>query len=148
MFQFPSNGKVYSEDGQESGGPSQVARFNSLQTGKCIQSSQGRLATRSYSSCFNSLQTGKCIQSSAAEEVVDYVLLRFNSLQTGKCIQSPAGWAMDVLKAYEFQFPSNGKVYSETLLKEYGQGEVKNVSIPFKRESVFRGSVGQRNLHN
>ena len=36
-----------------------------------------------------------------------------------------------------FQFPSNGKVDSEKRMKALKQ-ELADVSIPFKRESVFR----------
>ena len=38
----------------------------------------------------------------------------------------------------QFQFPSNGKVYSE--VHSFCLGERRWVSIPFKRESVFRAS--------
>ena len=36
-FQFPSNGKVYSEDRGKDNVPMRPISFNSLQTGKCIQ---------------------------------------------------------------------------------------------------------------
>ena len=112
-FQFPSNGKVYpkrrrrifvvehrrkvsipfkresvSKAFADSGYLVDVyACFNSLQTGKCIQSSSGRnFDTLSWKS-FNSLQTGKCIQS-YAEPRFRRLGACFNSLQTGKCIQS------------------------------------------------------------
>ncbi len=38
----------------------------------------------------------------------------------------------------KFQFPSNGKVYSELILTYTVNIDLKGVSIPFKRESVFR----------
>ena len=36
-FQFPSNGKVYSEQNKKGKGDGGGTSFNSLQTGKCIQ---------------------------------------------------------------------------------------------------------------
>ena len=69
--------------------------FNSLQTGKCIQSSGGWTFPVRHSLCFNSVQTGKCIQSQSV----------FNLM----CVQ------------YLFQFPSNGKVYSERPYFELSQ---------------------------
>ncbi len=139
-------------------------RFNSLQTGKCIQSlNQAVIPPRWYKvsipfkresvfrvsmlsfltrmkSCFNSLQTGKCIQrlilaTSASAAAV--TAQSFNSLQTGKCIQSRQSAAFPNTGPHRaFQFPSNGKVYSETGTTALDQTSF--VSIPFKRESVFR----------
>ena len=88
---------------------------------------------------FNSLQTGKCIQSIPkvikSDPTIDQVsipfkresvfrvfLLQFtsldrkcfNSLQTGKCIQSGLVILLYLAAIKKFQFPSNGKVYSET----------------------------------
>ena len=40
VFQFPSNGKVYSEEVRKLVAANGRTRFNSLQTGKCIQSSE------------------------------------------------------------------------------------------------------------
>ena len=91
MFQFPSNGKVYSE---------------------LIEA--GYDLSAEYTS-FNSLQTGKCIQSLQAQSRRSVKVESFNSLQTGKCIQS---WkiANERLQELTFQFPSNGKVYSENFV--------------------------------
>ena len=59
---------------------------------------------------FNSLQTGKCIQS--VDRLLDYGQLdSFNSLQTGKCIQRTSGFDVKIDEDFRFQFPSNGKVY-------------------------------------
>ena len=88
-------------------------RFNSLQTGKHIQSRAGQLAkSKDWRMRFNSLQTGKHIQrglknmkrkSAKTKVSIPFkresiskgirgwgwgLLLRFNSLQTGKHIQS------------------------------------------------------------
>ena len=123
--------------------------FNSLQTGKCIQShrairkrkvcrntfqfpSNGKVYSEAYAyaasltakdpACFNSLQTGKCIQSQLKRNIMFNNMNRFNSLQTGKCIQRPI--RNELLATVEpiepvFQFPSNGKVYSESTSTMY-----------------------------
>ena len=127
-FQFPSNGKVYSELKPEKITPCRES-FNSLQTGKCIQ----RVRFLHRNQGFNSLQTGKCIPFRRG------TLVSFNSLQTGKCIQTQRC----SIRQWKFQFPSNGKVYSEGQ-NTIGSITPQRVSIPFKRESVFRG----RNRHS
>ena len=135
--------------------------------------------------CFNSLQTGKCIQSEKMGKIVEVntvsipfkresvfrvsipkllesdedvsipfkresvfrgasdrsslifeVIEGFNSLQTGKCIQRLERQGLR-WKDHEFQFPSNGKVYSEQHHSRNNR-RTRQVSIPFKRESVFR----------
>ena len=86
-FQFPSNGKVYSE------------RYQDPRTSRLTGS-------------FNSLQTGKCIQRAWMLHQRDRKLMSFNSLQTGKWIQS-GNWPFAPVSRNLFQFPSNGKVYSE-----------------------------------
>ena len=138
--------------------------FNSLQTGKCIQSPVHSSGLSSVPVCFNSLQTGKCIQRRK------FLIMRlswegkcFNSLQTGKCIQrDPSTSTKKPLSIVSipfkresvfrenqhvlysaldrFQFPSNGKVYSEVSSKLGRLTGLDKVSIPFKRESVFRGN--------
>ena len=72
--------------------------------------------------------------------VVDVVAC-FNSLQTGKRIQSVSCNLGSLRKHKMFQFPSNGKAYpkGETLVQ---MREGKIVSIPFKRESVSKGTDG------
>ena len=136
--------------------------FNSLQTGKCIQ----RLKLVKYCwtlSSFNSLQTGKCIQSCKDllhRTVGLYDLFQFPS--NGK-VYSEESLQANHLWAVEFQFPSNGKVYSEVVTqapterkagfnslqtgkciqrreRNRGHPSTNRVSIPFKRESVFRVS--------
>ena len=96
VFQFPSNGKVYSES---------PIRYANIQ--------------REHNS-FNSLQTGKCIQSNwkAREPFIEYL---------------------------QFQFPSNGKVYSEGFIMTTRTMK-RRVSIPFKRESVFRADNGDHHI--
>ena len=111
-FQFPSNGKVDSERRIRLENFI-VFGFNSLQTGKWIQSIlMGSIRDGLASSRFNSLQTGKWIQSLSIF-LKKRIEKGFNSLQTGKWIQS--------------------RRYSQ-----YSQGSRNYVSIPFKRESGFR----------
>ena len=116
--------------------------------------------------CFPSLPAGKCIQRPSWPPPLLKSSLRFDSLQTGECIQSEilqdsTFFSPGVRKVsipfkresvfretnyylqrnsfyYEFQFPSNGKVYSKlngNLLRPH---EFHGVSVPFQRESVFR----------
>ena len=87
MFQFPSNGKVYPKAISVMWKLRSTACFNSLQTGKCIQSAIKRSVGVYSFNCFNSLQTGKCIQRTVSE-TEGQNNESFNSLQTGKRIQS------------------------------------------------------------
>ena len=110
MFQFPSNGKVYSET------------IVDMETGIKQE-------------CFNSLPTGKCIQRWHAylhyspSSVVSIPFQRESVFRV---------WVDPRVVTNGFQFPSNGKVYSEAELRRDGYVRKKVVSIPFKRESVFR----------
>ena len=112
MFQFPSNGKAYPKKCRFFGLHFKALSFNSLQTGKPIQSdsetveklndpnevsipfkreslSKAVLADMiTEVESFNSLQTGKPIQRQAASAIVRDFGSCFNSLQTGKPIQS------------------------------------------------------------
>ena len=113
VFQFPSNGKVYSEGAAAvPAAKSSNGKFQFPSNGKVYSESAPAEIQKSYFKCFNSLQTGKCIQSRLRNhshaggptvsipfkresvfranmmrhKVIDHV--GFNSLQTGKCIQS------------------------------------------------------------
>ena len=133
MFQFPSNGKAYPKTNSlifknfisvsipfkresVSKGPDETEEeetdesFNSLQTGKRIQSSELNEVQRAAVDSFNSLQTGKRIQrfSQSVSQFLSHSC--FNSLQTGKRIQRIIVVAGDNADA-GFQFPSNGKAY-------------------------------------
>ena len=82
--------------------------FNSLQTGKCIQSHKER-GSLEYDYCFNSLQTGKCIQRLQLTVLSKPTLVSipFKRESVSKAIPSfprKSRWG-------KFQFPSNGKVY-------------------------------------
>ena len=137
-FQFPSNGKVYSESPHPKlhilGSP---VRFNSLQTGKCIQRISLGM-TDELISGFNSLQTGKCIQRLNRIALYEVGHGEFQFPSNGKVYSE---FFFVVCKVHYlqtmFQFPSNGKVYSE-ITTPIPKRRKQDVSIPFKRESVFR----------
>ena len=62
--------------------------------------------------CFNSLQTGKPIQSVIVLPKEKFQTIRFNSLQTGKPIQRRKVLFQNGTHLWRmFQFPSNGKAY-------------------------------------
>ena len=87
--------------------------FNSLQTGKCIQSLfQDRTelhVDEGVSIPFKRESVSKDRFQGGAVIKVD---LGFNSLQTGKCIQrTDRPVSRSNRQGTRFQFPSNGKVY-------------------------------------
>ena len=140
-FQFPSNGKVYSEyiDVHQYSKCAE-SRFNSLQTGKCIQRDVvisvgfGTLIVE-----FPFPSNGKVYSEEL--EISNVVKIEsFNSLQTGKCIQRSNQVSMDRLECYIVSIPfKRESVFRADLLMPYLRYE--QVSIPFKRESVFRVRV-------
>ena len=112
---------------------------------------------------FNSLQTGKCIQSEQAEKLLDIDIQEFQFPSNGKVYSKRRQVSDNRYCQCWFQFPSNGKVYSKSRASrecyEYGQmrfnslqtgkciqsskwekarADISRVSIPFKRESVFK----------
>ena len=89
LFQFPSNGKVYSKD-QE----------------KCPGSSQSQVSIP--------FKRESVFKGEELPQLIEYLI-----------------------NQQEFQFPSNGKVYSKFLERKRGT-KLESVSIPFKRESVFK----------
>ena len=117
-FQFPSNGKLHSNF------------FSQLKNLSKIS--------------FNSLQTGNCIQTKKMSEKYDVVKVSFNSLQTGNCIQTYHGIFCS-FSDHWFQFPSNGKLHSNLLMKLAKKYPQIKVSIPFKRETAFKPSSRGRN---
>ena len=162
MFQFPSNGKVYPKSDRGSldtratnvsipfkresvskGGTIGISRrhstdcFNSLQTGKCIQS-QSRIQSRQkHRPGFQFPSNGKVYPKWWRVFGGHADTRSFNSLQTGKCIQSVL--TQDEQSWFVFQFPSNGKVYPKWHRSEHRPIEPNRyVSIPFKRESVSK----------
>ena len=176
VFQFPSNGKADPKSETKISGQIPLRRgrlsFNSLQTGKRIQSTPTikfiRLADESrwLHSSFNSLQTGKRIQSH---------MKGFESVVLTAKSKFP-----DTVPVKEFQFPSNGKADPKSKKVESGTSPCEDplqsfnslqtgkriqsslgglrikvtfweiVSIPFKRESGSKVDVKytQRTLEN
>ena len=136
-FQFPSNGKVYSEiSSNGTGTANKVFQFPS--NGKVyselliIESPEAPLQNG-----FNSLQTGKCIQRNRTNEETEADLESFNSLQTGKCIQSQEGSVFSEQGSDQVSIPfKRESVFRVTRLET--EAVIYKVSIPFKRESVFR----------
>ena len=114
-FQFPSNGKAYPKPVQEHIPPIAPVSFNSLQTGKPIQSEIYLGQKAKGISGFNSLQTGKPIQRLRCSQSIP-MRRCFNSLQTGKPIQRFITRLVDEDHGM-FQFPSNGKAYPKTTRK-------------------------------
>ena len=108
-FQFPSNGKVYPKAGRDFYSVEEDYWFQFPSNGKVYPKAQSHLRWDNDNS-FNSLQTGRCIQSDGKINEWTIKVGRFNSLQTGRCIQSKT---RDELREplVAFQFPSNGKVY-------------------------------------
>ena len=113
-FQFPSNGKVNSELKLMKSLLFIQSRFNSLQTGKWIQRFVPPQTTVPW-------RTSVSIPFKRESEFRD---IRFNRAEQ--------------FARAEFQFPSNGKVNSEEALEALQFVWNAIVSIPFKRESGFR----------
>ena len=86
-----------------------INSFNSLQTGKCIQSEADEKAL-SAGILFQFPSNGKVYPKEYSEEHLSEIASCFNSLQTGKCIQRSCA-VTKTDPVVRFQFPSNGKVY-------------------------------------
>ena len=114
LFQFPSNGKAYTKSVTWLTILPRLELFQFPSNGKAYtKASNGRLEpARIYKS--------------------------FNSLQTGKHIQSMCYQYRSINKACLFQFPSNGKAYTKLYCSICRDTKIFNVSIPFKRESIYK----------
>ena len=164
-FQFPSNGKAYPKHDwkgyfcQHNGEVSipfkreSISKdrhsqrpclnnafcFNSLQTGKHIQSHSDHAVLIHKEAVFQFPSNGKAYPKVACLDrpVIRYI--SFNSLQTGKHIQRDQRRGQGGRQSrIRFQFPSNGKAYPK--LKQPLKRKPKlRVSIPFKRESISKG---------
>ena len=136
-FQFPSNGKAYpkvivhkikddyfiyvsipfkreslSKEQSDYRETLSRHRFNSLQTGKPIQSPPWFYPTGLAIWGFNSLQTGKPIQSGRGGRIYSYsdggtVSIPFKRESLSKAMEE----MLCFTKIFLFQFPSNGKAY-------------------------------------
>ena len=197
-FQFPSNGKAYPKVGIYLTQRDSMRSFNSLQTGKPIQShnrncdiaikaclfqfpSNGKAYPKYFESFnnhatadvrFNSLQTGKPIQSPAWHECQIYgrtcvsIPFKRESLSKVRIVRS-IGWRLNPLvsipfkreslskdkrgiknstaEIQAFQFPSNGKAYPKKRVYLIRINQWQLVSIPFKRESLSKDGKRQLN---
>ena len=87
-FQFPSNGKLHSNEGgfEVTNKPVKVSIPFKRET--AFKLAEGLSNTEARELCFNSLQTGNCIQTRKDFKMLKAVLVSFNSLQTGNCIQT------------------------------------------------------------
>ena len=110
--------------------------FNSLQTGRCIQSRFAHLWYQPCGKSFNSLQTGRCIQRQFSQRAQNGVHGRFQFPSNGKVYPKERRSWFHTDK-WEFQFPSNGKVYPKRL-KRFLQTASTEFQFPFKREGVSK----------
>ena len=140
--------------------PDTPSSFNSLQTGKYIQSPNREPSSWKISS-FNSLQTGKYIQrlmtcamrsswcvsipfkresisKALAASGVKVFNFRFQFPSNGKVYPKNPNPRLQTIHNPQFQFPSNGKVYPKS--KSLAKRRINSicVSIPFKRESISK----------
>ena len=135
--------------------------FNSLQTGRHIQTRMELVLDLVTTKCFNSLQTGRHIQTyNNRLQFIHHTVFQFPSngkahSDTPDTLCAESRWVglfqfpsngkahsdlcrqTLVHQTDEFQFPSNGKAHSDarTYAEIQHQGRV---SIPFKREGTFR----------
>ena len=160
LFQFPSNGKAHSDKVLKRRKETLSSRFNSLQTGRLIQTdgvtevkmtaevvfqfpSNGKAHSDQESahswgkilSCFNSLQTGRLIQTLPTTVSCLFTLPCFNSLQTGRLIQT-IGSLIVTPEVLSFNSLQTGRLIQTLNRKRPNPSSV--VSIPFKREGSFR----------
>ena len=136
LFQFPSNGKVYSKWNNSPPGTRTAYPFQFPSNGKVyskhfqkIEKSEKILVVE-----FQFPSNGKVYSKYSRHLIFSMDTYSFNSLQTGKCIASFC-WNIALAVAQGFQFPSNGKVYSKRVMVTHTL-IIHYVSIPFKRESV------------
>ena len=139
MFQFPTNGKVYPKRAPKTHNTGEPDSFNSLRTGRCIQSFLLMFILELFTSNkFQFPTNGKVYPKKIRDAVIDSSVYGFNSLRTGRCIQRKKHTLSRRAKYISFQFPTNGKVYP----KEGAAGSVASngpeVSIPYEREGVSK----------
>ena len=146
VFQFPSNGKVDSENSLTTGNNSPIISFNSLQTGKWIQRGMQIDKIVENIFLFQFPSNGKVDSESQLLLFFGVVIKEcFNSLQTGKWIQrflltlGPCSLTVSIPFKRESGFRVNPTLKMTAM-------DVAQVSIPFKRESVFR-AYGRKSMH-
>ena len=108
-FQFPSNGKADRKESIRLARAIKRFVFNSLQTGKRIQSIKERSMLR-VSESFNSLQTGTRIQRAAFSMVLASTTLVSIPFKRERGSQDLSRLHRHKM-AITFQFPSNGNAY-------------------------------------
>ena len=114
-FQFPSNGKLHSNNIQIYASAGVLAMFQFPSNGKLHSNNIQIYASAGVLAMFQFPSNGKLHSNQAMEDYERRSLLSFNSLQTGNCIQTEeAGRQADIL--VQFQFPSNGKLHSNSAL--------------------------------
>ena len=114
-------------------------RFNSLQTGRHIQTIVVSIKTLNSGERFQFPSNGKA-HSDVKTKHLNFTMRMsgFNSLQTGRHIQTQSQKSTRRISA-GFQFPSNGKAHSDCqCLCRKRDCVLHGVSIPFKREGTFR----------
>ena len=114
MFQFPSNGKAYPKAGEKLHGPQTITVFQFPSNGKAYPKKDIIVGVEVKQNSFNSLQTGKRIQSRvivcACDGAVLLVSIPFKRESVSKV--NFDGTIVEWLDM--FQFPSNGKAYPKS----------------------------------
>ena len=140
LFQFPSNGKVYpKKEYKNEDSKSKNQSFNSLQTGKYIQSQQQFSHSSFWHHCFNSLQTGKYIQRILDKEqqmrISTNVSIPFKRESISKENPNSGGLGTGT----DVSIPFKRESISKGLPLFWFPAFWRYVSIPFKRESISKG---------
>ena len=120
-------------------------RFNSLQAGRGVQRQGGSTRSQRRKKRFNSLQAGRGVQSNYYRKTMMATKFSFNSLQAGRGVQSDASRVERIFGQSQcFNSLQAGRgVQSQNQLQQ-SLNCVKRVSIPFKREGVFKVTSRKR----
>ena len=145
-FQFPSNGKAHGKhkDEKRCGG---LGKFQFPSNGKA----HGKQATiQRRHTCLRQFQfpsNGKAHGKHCSPPLfLLNFFMCFNSLQTGKHMESlHHGYIR--MRHDKFQFPSNGKAHGKPQ-RQFRQAMTVIVSIPFKRESTWKGGTQRNYIRN
>ena len=146
QFQFPTNGKAYPKWWNTEKMKLAILCFNSLRTGKHIQS---------WSVCWCCIPLDYLVSIPYERESISKadgwnpwkssISKSFNSLRTGKHIQRIFyKHKKRRFSDEKFQFPTNGKAYPKQ--EDKGGKRSDRVSIPYERESISKGPQ-RRNLY-
>ena len=136
-FQFPSNGKVYSKPTSSRKRLSSTRPFQFPSNGKVYSKKTAYTMHSDLEERFQFPSNGKVYSKVAAKKTVPATAAAgFNSLQTGKCIQSLLQAMAAIPK--KVSIPFKRESVFKAWYGEYAGRKVPVVSIPFKRESVFK----------